>query len=370
MRSRHNVRMTVLSNALRCLSVQFPSSKYIIIIIMCGPTAYARSLRGGSGGGHGGGGHSSSYHGSYGGSHHSSGGGDFFFSFVVVVVLFLMRALCKLVVKCIHCVTPGIGRHAGFDLAEYDRTVHIFSRFDAAVSRARERHAHAAAANGRLGGAYGTFSSDGNNKNFPIIFESYGGDFDMIYVDRGRQLGGVVKLSLSNDDDGRNGYIISGNSNDADGRATIREGFATYSGEAWWVEETLAGPDSGLRTLTVGKFEFSSDEFAGTWVASTGVAGRYTYFKGRDVTKTVRSSNAPVAAIVDRMAAEGNLPLAVAVETGPYVLSGTNAEVIQLQQSSFLTPSAPPAEEEPVPTASVLPAEQSLPNPWRVIFLR
>ena len=150
-------------------------------------------------------------------------------------------------------------------------------------------------------------------------FETYSGNFDMSYVDRGKHFQGIVTLQLKNN--GRGGYIVAGTTSDADGSAVILEGLVTYEGDAYWLDEVESGNDRGLKVLTTGKFDWSTNTFQGTWRASTGQTGRYTSFQCNHVTKTFPSATSAVPITT---------PVATAV---------------------FATPSAPTYIETPVVTA-------------------
>jgi hypothetical protein len=115
-------------------------------------------------------------------------------------------------------------------------------------------------------------------------FETYSGTFDMSYMDRGKQFRGNVILELKNNQSG--GYTVSGTTSDADGSAVIIEGLVTYGGDAWWVDEVHSGNDIGLKVLTTGKFDWSTNNFQGAWRSNTGESGRYSSFQATNVSKT------------------------------------------------------------------------------------
>ncbi len=122
-------------------------------------------------------------------------------------------------------------------------------------------------------------------------FQTYKGTFDMSYVDRGNHCRGNVTLELQQGRvNGRFGYRVLGTKSDVDGTAFITEGFVTYGGEAWWVDEVRSGNDTGLKVLMTGKFDWSTDSFEGTWRASTGISGRFSSFQSANVTKTFAPS--------------------------------------------------------------------------------
>lgn len=129
--------------------------------------------------------------------------------------------------------------------------------------------------------ATGSRSTDLDNPPF----ETYNGTFDMSYVDEGNQCRGHVTLELKRNESA--GYFdISGTTSDADGTAYITEGFVTYEGDAWWVDEVRSGNDTGLKVLTTGKFDWSTNSFQGSWRANTGKCGCYSSFESTHVTKT------------------------------------------------------------------------------------
>mmetsp|Transcript_30121 Transcript_30121/g.51271 ORF Transcript_30121/g.51271 Transcript_30121/m.51271 type:complete len:414 (-) Transcript_30121:328-1569(-) len=240
---------------------------------------------GGGGGGHSGGGGRGGYHGGggyygggsgssrgggyHGGGHYGSGSGSsdsdfgaiiFFIFFIVMTAIVVIQHIIKKIKKC--CVGDGI---IGSD-----------PNFDAAVQNAKY-----------IGCC--TFS-DGTAP--APAFEKYEGDFDVIYNDRGTLLTGSMEIQLERDNEfGR--YSIGGMARDADGISEITHGFVTYSGNAWWVEETLSGSDRGLRVLSEGKFNFSTNTFTGTWKANTGFGGYYTWFRATRFSITVKPQLVP-----------------------------------------------------------------------------
>ena len=155
-------------------------------------------------------------------------------------------------------------------------------------------------------------------------FETFSGTFDMSYVDRGKQFCGHVVLELKNNE--RGGYSVTGTTSDADGTAVITEGLVTFEGDAWWVDEVLNGNDKGLKVLTTGKFDWSTNNFEGTWRASTGQSGRYTSFESTNVTKTFDS--APVTAVVatplNPTFTQTPIVTAVAESSSPVVVATAN----------------------------------------------
>merc|ERR1712048_1439553 len=103
----------------------------------------------------------------------------------------------------------------------------------------------------------------------------FSGHYSTEYIDNG--LRHEARLKLEFEDVGY-GYKISGNGTDVDGLTKIQEGFASYDGTAWWVEEVITG-DVGLHVLSTGKFDFPYRTFLGSWFANTDESGVYTNFK-------------------------------------------------------------------------------------------
>lgn len=176
-------------------------------------------------------------------------------------------------------------------------------------------------------------------------FETYEGDFDVEYSDRGRVHSGFVKLQMKHTSPY---YKIEGQCSDADGSATITEGFSTYSGDTWWVEETFSGNDKGLKVLTEGNFDFTSNTFSGTWRANSGVLGQYKSFSGKNVSKTFSPGENVTSnpqTLHDML--QEDIPMAVAsVETPvvaalPVVQAVPEIEPFVPASSAYPTPSAP-----------------------------
>lgn len=166
-------------------------------------------------------------------------------------------------------------------------------------------------------------------------FETYEGDFDVKYLDRHNVHDGFVKLKLKNS---ISCYKVEGDCRDADGAATITEGYVTYSGEAWWVEETCSGTDKGLKVLTEGKFDFNTNSFTGTWKANSGVQGSYTAFKGKNVSKNFTPGGAVASnpQTLNQMLEE-DIPMAVATVETPVF---TATPVVQaVPESAYVTTS-------------------------------
>ena len=137
------------------------------------------------------------------------------------------------------------------------------------------------------GSTYGTSSRHSNLAN---NLDRYEGEFDIAYNDRGTNHCGIIRLQLSNNH--VDGFSVAGSSTDADGSATIIDGFVSYTGDnAWWLELTTSGIDRGMQVLSEGRFYLNEDSFAGTWRANTGFSGPYTYFKGNGVSRYFGSSS-------------------------------------------------------------------------------
>jgi hypothetical protein len=168
------------------------------------------------------------------------------------------------------------------------------SEFDAAVSEARRNI---------------MYSSPSSNSSCDVIYETFGGTFDSRYSDRGKTLEAELRLHLTND--GCGGYTIEGEGSDADGMTKVIDGYITYSGNAWWLEQTFSGQDTGLKVLSKGTFDFSNNTFSGTWRSSSKYQGNYVSFVGRDIKKTLAGgSDVPVV----QAEAEQDIPVAFATE--------------------------------------------------------
>jgi len=295
---------------------------------------FLRGLKGGSGGGSGGGGGggrsggysggSSSYYGGSRGSTYyssSSSSGDVSPNTIVIItiVAVVLGCLCFCFWKKNGSQSSGAGA-AGSD-----------SGFDAAVASARQKLESA-----NISEAYATSGSS-------PAFQTFEGDFDVQYMDRGKQLSSFVKIKLMNTG---GQYKIEGDCSDADGSAKITEGFASHSGDAWWVEQTFSGNDAGLKVLTEGRFDFEANEFRGKWRANTGVSGTYTSFKGKNCTKTFSPGGAAASApqTLEQML-EVDIPMAHATyEDAPVVQAVPEVEQAIPTVSGIPAPSAPPAE--------------------------
>ena len=243
-------------------------------------TRLLRGLKGGSGGGSSGGGGRGGGYSSSGSSYSSRGGGYYYGSssynnngsssemptwvIIVLVVGLILGGAC-------YCVYKSKDNGNGSSI----KTNNV--QFDELVSKARQRLEQQTTS----GVAAYTVTSNSTNN-----FETYQGDFDVQHLDRGNIENGSATIQMQRDSPG-NRYKIEGECSDNDGRAQITQGFASYSGEAWWVEEVSPGQtDAGLKVLSEGKFNFDSNTFAGTWRSNTGVTGTYTSFKGKNVSKT------------------------------------------------------------------------------------
>mmetsp|Transcript_11579 Transcript_11579/g.17796 ORF Transcript_11579/g.17796 Transcript_11579/m.17796 type:complete len:487 (-) Transcript_11579:411-1871(-) len=165
-------------------------------------------------------------------------------------------------------------------------------------------------------------------------FETYCGTFDMSYVDRGKQFRGHVILELKNNQ--RGGYTVTGTTSDADGSAVIIEGLVTHGGDAWWVDEVHSGNDIGLKVLTTGKFDWSTNNFQGAWRSNTGESGRYSSFQATNVSKTFAPvtpaatvvtapvMTAVVATPVDPSYSQTPIVTAVAESSSPVIVATAN----------------------------------------------
>ena len=153
-----------------------------------------------------------------------------------------------------------------------------------------------------------------------LRFQSYSATFSTHYTDRSKSLTGELNIRLEND--GFSGYTIDGDGNDADGITQFTDGFVTYSGNAWWLEETLSGQDKGLKILSRGKFDFVNHTFTGTWRSSTECSGVYTSCIGRDVMRTLNTNGTLEQTIPSAQATlEENIPIAFATEDAPVIMA-------------------------------------------------
>eukprot|EP00804_Cyclotella_cryptica_P010778 CCRYP_008729-RA/>CCRYP_008729-RA protein AED:0.17 eAED:0.18 QI:0/0.5/0.66/1/0/0/3/1898/306 len=270
-----------------------------------------RSLRGGSGGGRGGssGGYSGGYSSSSGSYKSSYSGGRllpmWFYSssssngtgedkiatwvWIVLAVIIMLIIGC-----CCYCVMM---KSRGETNTKVD--VNKDSDFEAAVSEARRNIAYASP----------SFSS------YDVKYQTYGGTFDSKYSDRGRTLTAVLTLRIVND--GTGGYEIGGEGSDADGITKVTDGYITYDGRAWWLEEAFSGKDTGLKILSKGTFHFADNTFSGTWRSSSENQGDYVSFVGRDITKTIASCNGEEGIPTVEAEVEENLPIAFAIADAP-----------------------------------------------------
>lgn len=295
-------------------------------------TRFLRGLKGGSGGGGRGGGYSggsssyssrgsgAAYYGSSSYNNNNGGGGGMSLWVIIlicVVVGLILLALCMRKAK-----NNGGSTTPGSD-----------TDFDSAVSKARGKQTDQAVFNARL-----NQMAEGLTPNFA----TYEGEFDIKYKDRGMQMSGFAKIQLK--DNSQSGYKIEGDCNDADGNAKITEGFVAYSGDGWWLEETLTGTDKGLKVLTQGSFDFATNTFTGTWRANTGRSGPYTEFKGNKVSKNYSSLGTATTSnpqTLEQML-EVEIPMAVATVETPELVE---APVVH----------AAPEIEPYVPTVSAVP---------------
>ena len=320
-------------------------------------TRLLRGLKGGSGGGGGGGSGGGGRGGGYSssGSSYSSRGGYYYGSNSynnngssemptwLIIVLVVGLSLCG-VCYCVYKSKEGNGNGSSI------KTNNV--QFNELVSKARQRLEQQT----NSGVAAYTVTSNSTNN-----LETYQGDFDVQHLDRGNLENGSATIRMQRDNTG-NGYKIEGECSDNDGRAQITQGFASFSGEAWWVEEVSPGQtDAGLKVLSEGKFNFDSNTFAGTWRANTGVTGTYTSFKGRNVSKTFSPSSGGGGGAQQTLQEmlEEDIPLAVATVETPEQIPTVVVNAVPEQEcalnnmpvvSAFPQASAPPPE----PTAPTL----------------
>jgi len=215
-----------------------------------------RNLRGGSGGGGGGGKGGGSSGGSYSGGGggfrpvggNSGGGGGSLIVLIIVVVI-----VVGIIVRYIWCKP----RKA----MEYNQGVYAEG-----CKKAME-----------------SVKSDEMTQEKPMTVP-YSGKYSYSYKENqtGVDTDGTIQISFTNDDSG-NGFKISGSSTDRDGVTNIKDGYATNTGKAWWIEIYTSGNDTGMEVVSWGTFDFTLKNFTGgQWVASTGIDGTYTYFAAKD----------------------------------------------------------------------------------------
>ena len=315
-------------------------------------TRLLRGLKGGSGGGGGGsggggrgGGYSSSSYGSssgyYYGSNSYNNNGSSEMPTWLIIVLVVGLSLCG-VCYCVYKSKEGNGNGSSI------KTNNV--QFDELVSKARQRLEQQTTSG--VAAAYTVTSNSTNN------FETYQGDFDVQHLDRGNLENGSATIRMQRDSTG-NRYKIEGECSDNDGRAQITQGFASYSGEAWWVEEVSPGQtDAGLKVLSEGKFNFDSNTFAGTWRANTGVTGTYTSFQGRNVSKTFSPSSGGGAQQTLQEMLEEDIPLAVATVETP---EQTPTVVVNAVPEQECAPNNIPVVSA-IPQASAPPPEPTAPT--------
>ena len=123
----------------------------------------------------------------------------------------------------------------------------------------------------------------------------HSGEYTLEYKDRAMTRTGGILLKFQ--DNGTDGYTISGDGHDADGSTNIEEGHANYDGTAWWREINVSG-DVGMQVLSTGTFDFSSHTFEGEWKSSTQVSGKYVSFWAKDAPENLPSVNITTAANV------------------------------------------------------------------------
>jgi len=245
-----------------------------------------RGLKGSSSSGGGGG--SYSYGGSRGNTSNNGGGSGNKMP-IWLIILIPVAALVALLTCCLICRKKSGNGNPGSD-----------ATFNEAMIKAREKHAT---------------NNDANDAS--PNFETYKGDFEVKYQDRGSKLSGSAKIQLKNNNFG--GYKIEGDCSDADGSAAINDGFVSFTGHGWWVEETFTGTDRGLKVLTQGKFDFENNSFTGKWKANTGGSGVYTEFKGKNVTRTFRTDAGVSNPQTLQTMLESDIPMVVALAETPAI---------------------------------------------------
>ena len=176
-------------------------------------------------------------------------------------------------------------------------------QFDSAVSEARRGI---------------TYKSSGVTPS-DVRFKSYSATFDAEYTDRNNTMQAVLEIQLQND--GFSGYTIDGSGSDADGQTKLTDGFVTYSGNAWWLEETLTGPDAGLKVLSQGEFNFETNTFTGTWRSNSKCDGTYTSFVARNVMSTKSDECVEQGIPVVYATTDADIPVSFASEEAPVVMA-------------------------------------------------
>ena len=175
------------------------------------------------------------------------------------------------------------------------------AEFEKAVSDAKKRRTSNSARDSATAGATPSF-------------ETFSGDFDIDYRHGRKKVTRSLKIRLHKNGD-EHGFNIEGDCTGSVWIATrITDGFVSFSGDTWWVEETKPGTGSGWKGVVEGKFAFASNTFTGTWRANNGLRGRYSKIKGGNVSTT--SCPVQATALAPQALARTvneNIPVAIAM---------------------------------------------------------
>jgi hypothetical protein len=174
----------------------------------------------------------------------------------------------------------------------------------------------------------------------------FSGQYSTSYVDRttGVPHDAMLNLNLTSDFRGQ-GFKLSGEGYDIDGKTVIEDGHANYDGTAWWKERTVTR-DLGLRVLSRGKFDFVRRTFNGTWMANTMEHGAYMTFQAAD--------SVAVVAVAQPLAPPGgSIPV---VSDAQIVDSGSHSATIPVVSATAVSFNTAVVQASSVPTVYVPPA--------------
>lgn len=99
----------------------------------------------------------------------------------------------------------------------------------------------------------------------------------------GKTKSGYTKIKLLHEEP-TGGYCVSGICVDENGLATITDGYSSYAGDAWWIQEVLDDDEEcyGLKVYNKGKIDFTLGKFEGCcWLTNTGNEGQYSKFEAK-----------------------------------------------------------------------------------------